>query len=141
MLPYMTGTRAITLLGAAFAAAACLWFALGWHQAKSTDAAAAQLLATPHPTARQIDHMKSLVASAGRLNPDREPAMLSADLLERAGKSAAALRAVTKLTRAEPENVEYWILAYDWTDPADTQARQRLLTRIEALQPPVGSGG
>lgn len=84
------------------------WFALGWVQARDTGRADALLLASSSPSRAQAAQIRSLLASAGSLNPDRTVDLLRARLAVDENNYPAAVRILEAVTRSEPENVFAW---------------------------------
>ena len=79
----------------------------------------------------------ALLRTDRRLNPDRRPDLFEAVIRGRQGRTADAIAILTRVTRAEPENIEAWGLlasAAARTDPA-LAARARAAAR--RLAPPV----
>lgn len=128
---------ALRLAVLGLAVAACAWFALGLVQSHDENQALTLIdqPGTPNPvtTAR----IMSLLNNAGTLNPDRNIALDRSQAQTRAGDSAAGVAIAESVTRAEPENVDAWVvlgLAARRADPALARLAQ---AKELHLAPPV----
>jgi predicted Zn-dependent protease len=99
--------RSIRLLILGVAIAACAWYVLGIRQAHDTAAATGVIVA--HGQARELAHTRSLLDSAGFLNPDQTVQILRGRLAIEQGHPDQAQRILAAATRAEPMNLEAWI--------------------------------
>jgi predicted Zn-dependent protease len=114
----------------------CAWFALGIHQAKNTDAAAALVTGTSRLSPSQADHAASLLRSAKTLNPDRQVDVLRAELDLGQGNRAGARRILERVVAAEPQNA----LAWEWLARASSDDRAEFFIaaiHIRVLVPPL----
>lgn len=83
------------------------WFGLGWIQAR--DAGRAQTLVTASKLSpAEARQARSLLRSAGTLNPDRFVDILRAKLASDQGLHERAVSILQSVTRAEPSNLEAW---------------------------------
>jgi hypothetical protein len=134
--PAMTALRWALL---ATAVVVCAWFALGAVQTHDQDRATTLLDRFSTPTPALTAQILSLLSTAGTLNPDRNVELLRSQALTRAGRNAAGIAAALRVTRAEPQNVDAWVVlgfAAQRTDPALAR-----LARAEELKlaPPVAA--
>lgn len=97
--------RLIPVIAALFVGA---WFGLGWVQARDSGRADALLSANSSPSPSQAGRIRSLLSSAGTLNPDRTIDLLRARLALDSHDYSTAIRLLQAVTRAEPENVFAW---------------------------------
>ena len=84
-----------------------------------------------------LDDAQRLLQADRLLNPDHRPDLFEGVILGRRGDFPGAIRAIRRVTAAEPENIEAWGLlasAAQRTDPA-LAARARAAAR--RLSPPV----
>jgi predicted Zn-dependent protease len=115
---------------AALAAVVCAWFALGAVQAHSISRANAILNSPDALTARQIADARSLLSTAGTLNPDSQVDLLRAELLQSENNNAAARVIYRRVVRREPENVLAWDLLAQAGEPS-------ALRQVAKLEPDV----
>jgi hypothetical protein len=120
----------------AVAVAACAWFALGARQAVDTNRASA-LIGGPSPLSPgEARHARSLLSSAGTLNPDLTPDILRGELALQQGQDAAAERNLESVTRREPLNLEAWsALAFAAARASDRATLIRAARNVSALYP------
>lgn len=88
--------------------AACAFFALGIHQAQDLSAAQG-VLDGAKVTTSQAARARSLLDSAGSLNPDRTVALTRGEIDLRLNDTAAAYVVFRRLVSQEPENVQAWL--------------------------------
>lgn len=74
------------------------------------------------------------LAKAGRLSPDQGPLIRQGELLTAAGRNDEARAVVTRVTEAEPDNLQGWFLAWVVADP-DTPAKAHAKARLLELNP------
>jgi predicted Zn-dependent protease len=72
-----------------------------------------------------------------RLNPDRRPDLFEGVILGRTGDMAGAIRAIGRVTAAEPENIEAWGLLASAARRVDPELARRARARARRLAPPV----
>jgi hypothetical protein len=128
--PSLAGLALLAVVGAA-------WFALGIRQADGLARAATILGSTRRQlTPGQVAEVRSALAEAAPLDPDRS-VELDRSLLELdRGRQAAALRTAERVARSEPQNIRAWI------DVALASSRDRrefliALERIHRLEPRI----
>jgi hypothetical protein len=85
------------------------WFALGWVQEHDTGRATALLARSQAPSPRAISQARSLLATAGTLNPDRQVDLDRGHVAFDLHEYPAAIRILKAVTQAEPQNVFAWI--------------------------------
>jgi cytochrome c-type biogenesis protein CcmH/NrfG len=128
---------ALRLAVLGLAVAACAWFALGVVQ--SHDQTQAENLLdqftrqTPAATAR----IMSLLDTAGTLNPDRNIDLDRSQAQTRAGHVAAGVAIARAVVRAEPQNVNGWIVLGFAARRLDPSLARLAQARQLALAPPV----
>jgi hypothetical protein len=99
----------ILVLGlAGLALLASAWFGLAWVQARDTARADALLSGSGQLSPAAQARVRSLLDSAGTLNPDRTVDLLRAQLATDQHQYAAAVRILDLITRSEPQNVLAW---------------------------------
>jgi hypothetical protein len=86
----------------------CAWFALGARQAVDTSRASALLGGGRRLTAREAARARSLLSSAGTLNPDRSVELLRGQLAVDQHRYAVGERIFETVTRSEPLNLQAW---------------------------------
>jgi predicted Zn-dependent protease len=129
-------SRAIPVALAAFAAVVAAWFAMGIRQAHDTDAATAILSANPRLTAAQARHATDLLQAARFLNPDRQVAVLRAQVDAARGDLRGARRILKRVVASEPDNLVAWI-ALARASVGDLKDFYAAAYRIRQLVPPV----
>ena len=93
---------------AAVALAVSAWFALGWVQARDTGRADALVSGSTRLSAARATQARSLLDSAGTLNPDRTVDLVRAHLAFDQHHYETAIRILESVTRSEPQNVFAW---------------------------------
>lgn len=117
---------------------ASAWFGLGWVQARDTSRAQALLASVSTPSHHQATEIRSLLHSAGQLNPDRTVSLLRASLAEAQGHLPTALRLIKQVTRAEPNNVFAWDqLGFAAGAAKQVGLAKRAGAQVGRLAPPV----
>jgi lipopolysaccharide biosynthesis regulator YciM len=101
-------SRVLRIGLAGLALVLCAWFALGWVQARDAGRADALLSASSSLSQARAAQIRSLLSSAGTLNPDRTVDLLRARLAQQQHRYGAAVRILESVTRAEPQNVLAW---------------------------------
>jgi hypothetical protein len=94
----------------AFAVAACAWFVVGLVQTHDQSKATGLIDQPGTPSPALTKRILSLLDGAGRLNPDRNIDLLRSQALSRAGRAPAAVATAERVVRAEPDNVDAWIV-------------------------------
>ena len=94
----------------AFAVIACAWFALGVVQTHDQSKATALIDQPGTPSAALTTRILNLLHTAGTLNPDRNIDLLRAQALSLRGHAGQAVSLMKRVVRAEPENVDAWIV-------------------------------
>jgi hypothetical protein len=84
------------------------WFALGWVQARDTGKATALLAGPQAPAPEAISQTRSLLDTAGTLNPDRTVDLQRARLAVYRHDYTGAIGVLESVTRSEPQNVLAW---------------------------------
>jgi hypothetical protein len=116
------------------AALVCAWYVLGAIQAIDTNRATA-LLSAGSIGPRKAAEVRSLLDTAGTLNPDQRVNVLRGQLAAKQGHIVRARQIFSSVTRTEPQNLQAWLqLAYH---PRSTSDFLRALSRIDQLLPPV----
>ncbi len=117
---------------------AIAWFALAVRQAQDTNGATA-LLSAPAPlSAQQAQRARSLLSSAGTLNPDLTVDLLRGQLALDQHHSAAAERILESVTRREPLNFLAWTqLAFAAARRGDRRTLVVAARHLSALFPKV----
>ena len=92
----------------ALAAAACAWFALGWVQVRDTGRATALVNGASPLRAAAVQRTRSLLDTAGTLNPDLMVPMIRAQLALDQGAGARAVAILRSVTGSEPLNFTAW---------------------------------
>jgi hypothetical protein len=135
----VAGQRTLLVRAALFAAAAlvCAWFVLGAVQVHALSEANALLprqAAIAPPLASRISH---LLDRAGTLNPDRTIDILRAEVMIGTGNRPAGERDVLAVVRAEPQNIDAWIVLQIAAVPRDPATEQLSVEKQRELAPPV----
>jgi hypothetical protein len=120
------------------AVAACAWFTLGIEQARDTDQATAALTGPVQLSPATASHVRSLLATAGALNPDLTIDLLRGrlDLLEH--HQARAVAIFEDVTRREPQNLDAWVaLAQATLHGTDAAVVERAAANIARLDPRI----
>jgi predicted Zn-dependent protease len=86
----------------------CAWFALGCVQARDTRRATSLLTSTTALSVKQAERARSLLESAGTMNPDLTVEILRGVLEMDRHRYAAAERTLLSVTEREPMNVDAW---------------------------------
>jgi Flp pilus assembly protein TadD len=93
----------------AIALAICAWFALGFVQARDTGQATALVTGTAPLSTKNAARARSLLESAGTLNPDRTVDIVLGVLEVDQHRYAAAEQTLLSVTRREPMNAGAWV--------------------------------
>jgi predicted Zn-dependent protease len=110
------------------------WFGLGAHQAIDTSRATSILSAGGSVTRGEAVRVSSLLDGAGALNPDRQVDLLRGQLALEQGQPRRAQRLISRVTRAEPQNLEAWLsLAQAATN--NPPLFDHALVRVRRLEP------
>ncbi len=132
-------SRVPRVAGAVIAAVVLAWFVLGARQAHDT--AGALALATPlHIDAATAARARSLLDSAGTLNPDRTVQLLRAKVAFERGQNRQAIAMIEGVGRVEPDNRSVWGLLIGPATKSDSAALRYALARLHYLEPIVTPG-
>jgi predicted Zn-dependent protease len=122
----------------ALALVAAAWFALAVRQAQDTNRASVLLGAAAPLSAQQAQRARSLLSSAGTLNPDLTVDLLRGQLAFDQHHGAAAERILESVTRREPLNLQAWTqLAFAAARSGDRATLVRAARHVSALFPKV----
>jgi hypothetical protein len=116
---------------------ACAWFVVSVGQTHDQTRATSLIDRPGTPSRSQTAEILRLLHGAGRLNPDRTIAVLRAQAQTRAGAQAAAVRTAAAVVRAEPRNIDAWVVlrfAARDVNPAESRLAAAMERR---LAPPV----
>jgi Flp pilus assembly protein TadD len=80
---------------------------------------------------------ETLLAADRLLNPDRRADLFAGVILGREGDFPGAVKAIRKVTTAEPENIEAWGLLASAAKRTDPQLAARAAATARRLAPPV----
>jgi predicted Zn-dependent protease len=120
------------------ALAACAWFALGVVQARDTDQATAILSSQTQLSSARATHVRSLLASAGTLNPDLTVDELRGQLAALQHQPARAVAILVSVTRREPDNLDAWVaLAQATLHGTNAAVVERSAANIARLDPRI----
>ncbi len=128
---------ALRLAVLGLAAAACAWFALGLVQTHDENQALNLIDQPTTPTPATTAKIMSLLDHAGTLNPDRDIALDRSQAQTRAGDSAAGITTAQRVVRAEPDNVDAWIVLGFAAHKADPTLARLAQAKELQLAPPV----
>jgi hypothetical protein len=127
---------ALRLAVLGLAAAACAWFALGLVQTHDENQALNLIDQPTTPTPATTAKIMSLLDRAGTLNPDRDIALDRSQAQTRAGDSAAGITTAQRVVRAEPDNVDAWIVLGFAAHKADPTLARLAQAKELQLAPP-----
>jgi predicted Zn-dependent protease len=119
------------------AVAACAWFALGIVQSIDTTRATAIVSSSTPMTAQRAAHARSLLDSAGKLNPDRTVDILRGELASELNQPARAVALLESVTASEPQNADAWVTLARVALHHDTPALERAVARLAELDPRI----
>lgn len=128
---------AVRLAVVSLAVAACAWFGLGVVQAHDENRATALIDQTGTPSAALTARIMGLLDSAATLNPDRTIDILRAQAQTRAGRSDAGLATAERITRAEPRNVNAWVVLGFAAGQVAPRVARLAQAKLSELAPPV----
>jgi predicted Zn-dependent protease len=117
------------------AVCACGWFGLGAVQSHATDAATSIVSGTGELTPAQAGRARSLLRTAGTLNPDRSIDLLRAQLAVREGRPSTAIGILRQTVAAEPMNLLAWLALAHTALGNDQAAVQMTIPHLAALDP------
>lgn len=123
----------------ALALTVCAWFALGARQAHYQNRATALIDRAGTPAPAQTAEILKLLDDAGTLNPDRNVDLLRAQAYTRGGDQAAAERIGESVVRAEPQNIDGWVVLRVAARVRDPNVSRLAQARIDELAPPVSA--
>jgi cytochrome c-type biogenesis protein CcmH/NrfG len=127
---------ALRLALVGLAVVVCAWFALGVVQTHDQTRAEALMNQPGNPSPATTARIMSLLKTAGALNPDRNVALDRSQTQTRGGHPTTGVAIARGVVRAEPQNVDGWIVlgfAARRVDPALArlaQARELQLAPI-----------
>jgi predicted Zn-dependent protease len=113
----------------ALALIVCAWFVLGARQARDTARAEALVNTSAQLSSAQVSRARSLLGSAGALNPDLTVDTLRGQLALDQNQSRRALQILESVTRREPMNLDAWVLLAQATQ----RGNQRIFTHAIAV--------
>ena len=125
------------LLIAFLAVVACAWFALGIREGHDADQVTRALAGAGRLDSAQVARLSRLLDHAGTLNPDRNVDVLRAGLENHAGDDAAAVRTLSTVVRAEPQDIDAWQLMALVAGRLNPALSRAAAARVHALAPPV----
>lgn len=117
----------------ALALIACAWFVLGARQARDTARASALVNGSSQLSAADEAHVRSLLRSAGTLNPDLTVDTLRGQLALDENRDRRAAQIFASVTRREPMNLDAWVLLAQATQQNDRQTFARAIRVIGKL--------
>jgi predicted Zn-dependent protease len=117
----------------ALALIACAWFVLGARQARDTARASALVNGSSQLSAADEAHVRSLLRSAGTLNPDLTVDTLRGQLALDENRDRQAAQIFASVTRREPMNLDAWVLLAQATQQNDRQTFARAIRVIGKL--------
>jgi hypothetical protein len=129
-LPMLMLIRASLL---ALALIACAWFVLGASQARDTADASALVNRSSQLSPADEAHVRSLLHSAGTLNPDLTVDTMRGQLALDENQNRRATQIFTSVTRREPMNLAAWVLLAQATQRSDPQTFARAIRVIGKL--------
>lgn len=116
----------------------CAWFVLGVRQARDAAAATALVSAGHRLSPSQAARARSLLDSAGTLNPDLTVDLLRGELASDQHHRRLAERIFAAVARREPLNLQAWShLAFAAAQVGDRATLVRAARRVSLLYPPV----
>jgi predicted Zn-dependent protease len=126
----------VRVASVAAALAVCLWFVVGIRQTVNTSRATALVGNGAHLTAPEVRRARSLLSSAGNLNPDLGVELLRGQLALDQRRAVPAERIFESVTRREPLNLQAWVkLAYAAAAAHDERTALAAGHHIVALYP------
>jgi tetratricopeptide (TPR) repeat protein len=114
-----------------------VWLAVSFHDARLI-AHGETVLASRHPTPRQIESALSDVRRAHTLADRTEPLSFEAALEIRAGRLDAARRIYEQIVRREPDTADAWLVLAQLSqqsDPARAAEAQAQFHRLDPIEP------
>ena len=119
------------------AVAACAWFALAIVQSIDTTRATAIVASSTPMTAQRAAHTRSLLDSAGTLNPDKTVDILRGELASELHQPVRAVALLESVTASEPQNADAWVTLARVALHHDTPALERAVARLAQLDPRI----
>jgi predicted Zn-dependent protease len=119
------------------AIAICAWFVLGVRQARDTARATALVNSSTQLSSADGARARSLLNSAGTLNPDLTVDMLRGQLALDENDNRRAAQILASVTRREPMNLDAWVLLAQATQTGDRQAFARAIRAVGTLDPRI----
>lgn len=117
------------------AVAACAWFALGIVQSIDTTRATAIVSSSTPMTPQRAAHARSLLDSAGTLNPDKTVDILRGELASELNQPVRAVAMLESVTASEPQNADAWVTLARVALHHDTPALERAVAHLGELDP------
>jgi predicted Zn-dependent protease len=121
----------------AFALVACAWFGLGTQQARDTQRASAIVNRSTPLGRADVARARSLIRSAGVLNPDLTVDTLRGELALDQNQNRLAAQIIGSVTHREPMNLEAWVLLAQATQQGDPRTLSLAVRTIGRLDPTV----
>lgn len=119
----------------ALALCACAWFGLGAVQSHATDQATNIVSGSGTLAPAQANRARSLLDTAGTLNPDRSIDVLRARLAAREGRTAEAIAILRRTVAAEPLNLSAWLALAQTALGHDPAVVKLTIPHLAALDP------
>jgi predicted Zn-dependent protease len=119
----------------AFAVIVCAWFVLSARQASETARASALVNTSAQLSSAQAARARSLLGSAGTLNPDLTVDVLRGQLAYDESHNRQATQILESVTRREPMNLDAWVLLAQATQQDNRAIFARALVVITRLEP------
>jgi predicted Zn-dependent protease len=115
----------------------CAWFVLGFIQARDTGRATALVNRTAALGAGDVARARSLIRSAGTLNPDLTLDTLRGELALDQNQNRRAARIIGSVTRSEPMNLDAWALLAEATQRGNQRTFALAIHAIGKLDPRI----
>jgi predicted Zn-dependent protease len=115
----------------------CAWFVLGFIQARDTGRATALINRTAALGAGDVARARSLIRSAGTLNPDLTVDTLRGELALDQNQNRRAARIIGSVTRSEPMNIAAWVLLAEATQHRDERTFALAVRTVGKLEPTI----
>jgi predicted Zn-dependent protease len=111
------------------------WFLLGFRQARDTARAEALINRPAALGPSDVTRARSLIRSAGTLNPDLTVDTLRGELALEQNQNRRAARIIGTVTQREPMNLDAWVLLAQATQHGDQRTFALALRTIGKLEP------
>lgn len=119
------------------AVAACAWFGLGLVQSIDTTRATAIVSSSAPITPQRAAQARSLLDSAGTLNPDKSVEILRGELASELNQPGRAVAVLDSVTASEPQNADAWVTLARVALHHDTPALERAVGHLAQLDPRI----